>query len=99
LLGLLGTTQAQQPTDDEVGMQDAEALAKQEREREQRSTELAGQYMTRLAEVTTLADLQRIGGEMTPAVKQRFVGKDLARVRKAYADRLADLKNGGRIDA
>src|SRR5262249_44431964 len=40
LLGLLGTTQAALPTEDEVGMQDAEALAKQERDREQRSAEL-----------------------------------------------------------
>jgi hypothetical protein len=95
LLGLLGATQAALPTEDEVGMQDAEALAKQGREREQRSAELAGQYLTRMGQTGTVAELQRIGGELTPAVKQRFVGKDLTRVRQAYADRLADLKANG----
>jgi hypothetical protein len=96
LLGLLGTTQATQPTDDEVGLRDAEALARQEREREQRSAELAGQYATRLREARTVAELQGIGGELTTAAKQRFAGKDLARVRRAYADRLADLKASDR---
>jgi hypothetical protein len=38
-----------------------------------------------------VAELQRFGGELTAAVKPRFVGKDLARVRRAYVDRLADL--------
>jgi hypothetical protein len=95
LLGLLGATQAAFPTDDEVGLQDAEALAKQEREREQHSAELAGQYLTRMGQSSTVVELQRIGGELTAAVKQRFVGKDLARVRQAYADRLADLKGNG----
>ena len=69
--------------------------AKQGREREQRSAELAGQYLTRMGQTGTVAELQRIGGELTPAVKQRFVGKDLTRVRQAYADRLADLKANG----
>ena len=84
--------------EDEVGLQDAEALAKHERDREQRSAELAGQYLTRLGQAGTAADLQRIGGELTPAVKQRFAGKDLARVRQAYADRLADLKASERAN-
>jgi hypothetical protein len=95
LLGLLGATQAALPTEDEVGLQDAEALAKQEREREQRSAELAGQFLMRMGQAGTTADLQRIGGELTSAVKQRFAGKDLTRVRQAYADRLADLKAKG----
>jgi hypothetical protein len=59
------------------------------------SVELAGQYLTRMGQTGAVAELQRIGGELTPAVKQRFVGKDLARVRQAYADRLADLKGNG----
>jgi hypothetical protein len=92
LLGLLGATQAALPTDDEVGLQDAEALAKQEREREQRSAVLAGQYLTRLNEAETVADLQQIAGELTPAAKARLMDKDLGRVRKVNADRLAKLR-------
>ena len=43
LLGLLGATQASAPSDDEVGVQDAEALARQEWEGRRRSAELTGE--------------------------------------------------------
>src|SRR5262249_33175210 len=92
LLGLLGPTQAALPTDDEVGIQDAEALARQEAEHAQRSAELAAEYTTRFTLAGTVAELQRVGGELTPAVKATFVGKDLARVRSAYGQRLPKLK-------
>jgi hypothetical protein len=92
LLGLLGTTQAAPPTDTEVGLQDAEALAREERERGQRSAELAGQYTSRMTNATTIAELQQIGGELKPAVKKQFVAKDLARVRNVYVGRLANLR-------
>jgi hypothetical protein len=92
LLGLLGPTQAALPTDEEVGIQDAEALARQEAEHALRSAELAAGYTTRFALATTVIELQRIGGELTPAVKATLVGKDLARVRGAYAQRLLKLK-------
>jgi hypothetical protein len=92
LLGLLGTTQAAPPTDDEVGIQDADALARQEREHAQRSADLAGQYAARMGEAATLADLQRLASELTPAVKVQLVANDLSRVRGVYADRLARLK-------
>jgi energy-coupling factor transporter ATP-binding protein EcfA2 len=92
LLGLLGATQAALPTEEEVGIQDAEALARQEREQTQRSAELAGQFTTRMTQASTVADLQRVGAELTPAVKQRFVAKDLERVRTTYSQRLAKLR-------
>jgi hypothetical protein len=92
LLGLLGTTQAALPTEDEVGEQDAEALSHQEAERGRHSTELAGQYTTRMTQAGTIAELQQIGGELTPAVKKQFSAKDLARVRSVYVDRLANLR-------
>jgi hypothetical protein len=91
LLGLLGTTQAAPPTEAEVGIQDAEALARHDRERGQRSAELAGQYTTRLTQAGTITELQRIGGELT-GVKQQLLAKDLARVRRVYGDRLANLR-------
>jgi hypothetical protein len=92
LLGLLGTTQAAVPTDEEVGVLDAEALARQEAERAQRSGELAAAYTTQFAEADTVAGLKLVGRELTAALKQRFVPKDLERVRRAYAHRLAQLK-------
>ena len=92
LLGLLGTTQAALPTDDEVGVQDAEALARQEKEQMQRSAALAEGFTTRLKQAGTVADLQRIGGELTTAVKAQLTAPDLTRVRKVYSDRLGSLK-------
>jgi hypothetical protein len=92
LLGLLGTTQAALLTDEEVGVQDAEALARQEKEHVQRSEELAGKYTARLLRTETLAELQQIGGELTAAVKSRLAAPDLARVRKVYGERLAALR-------
>ena len=92
LLGLLGATQASPPTDDEVGVQDAEALARQDAERGRRSAEMTGEYTGRFALAETVAELQRIGGELKPAVKARLTPKDLDRVRRAYARRLATLQ-------
>ena len=92
LLGLLGSTQASAPSDDEVGVQDAEALARQEWEGRRRSAELTGEYTERFALAETVAELQRIGGELKPAVKAQLAAKDLERVRRAYATRLAALQ-------
>src|SRR5262249_38328766 len=58
LLGLLGATQAAMPTDDEVGQQDAEALARQEVQQLERSAELAAAYTTRIVSAETVVALQ-----------------------------------------
>src|SRR5947209_7936116 len=92
LLGLLGTTQAASPTDDEVGVQDAEALARREWEQTRRSAEMATEYTGRFALAESVAELHRIGGELKPGVKARLTDKDLERVRRAYATRLAALQ-------
>jgi hypothetical protein len=92
LLGLLGPTQAAVPSDDEVGQRDAEALARQELEREQRSAEMAAQFTAGFGLADGVAALERIGKELTPRVKGQLTAKDLARVRKAYAVRLGQLK-------
>ena len=92
LLGLLGMEQVAIPSDDEVGIQDADALARQERERELQSAELAEQYTARFTLAESVAELEKIGKELTPAVKKQFMPVDLERVRSAYADRLAKLK-------
>src|SRR5262249_23100945 len=88
LLGLLGTKQAALPTDDEVGRQDAEALGRAEQEQAERSAELAAEYTAHFEQAETVGGLERIGKELTAAVKAKLTGKDLARVRRAYATRL-----------
>ncbi len=73
-------------------MQDAEALARQEWEERRRSAELTSEYTERFALAETITELQRIGGELRPAVKAQLAAKDLERVRRAYATRLAALQ-------
>ena len=79
-------------SDDEVGVQDAEALARRDWERTRRSAEAATEYTGRFALAESVAELHRIGGELQPAVKARLTAKDLERVRRAYATRLAALQ-------
>jgi hypothetical protein len=69
LLGLLGSTQAALPSEEEVGVQDAEALTRQEAECGRRSADLTGEYTGRFGQADTVGALQRIGGELKPAVK------------------------------
>jgi hypothetical protein len=92
LLGLLGTKQAPVPNDDEVAMQDAEALERQQEERERRSAELAAEYAARFAGAKTGEELRRVGQQLTAEVKARLVAQDLERVRHIYGNRLAGLK-------
>lgn len=50
LLPLLAQTQVAAPSEDEVGLQDAEALAREEAERARQSAELAEEYMGRFGD-------------------------------------------------
>jgi hypothetical protein len=92
LLGLLGPTQAALPSDDEVGIQDAEALAREEAEQTQRSAELAAEYTGRFQQAGSVGELQRLAAELTAAVKATLVPEDLAQIRRAYGSRLVKLK-------
>ena len=92
LLGLLGTTQAAPPLEDEVGQQDAAALARQENERAERAAELASLYTTRFGQAECIAQLEGIAKELTTKVKAELGSKDLAQVRRAYAVRVGQLK-------
>jgi hypothetical protein len=92
LLGLLGTTHAAVPSDDEVGRHDAEALERQEMARGERSQEVAEEFQERFGQAEGAGELQRIAAEMTAEVKGLLLPKDLERTRRAYAARLARLK-------
>jgi hypothetical protein len=92
LLGLLGPTQAAPPCDDEVARHDAEALERQELDRQERSAALAAEYGTRFALADDVGALERVVRELTPAVKSMLEGKDLARLRRAYATRAGQLR-------
>jgi hypothetical protein len=92
LLGLLGAKQAPVPSDDEVALQDAEALERREQERVRRSAEVATDYAARIASAESAGDLREVGTKLTPEVKATLVLQDLERVRALYAKRLAAFK-------
>src|SRR5262249_15824303 len=103
LLGLLGPTQVALPGDDEVSKRDAEALARQESQRQRRSQALAKEHVERFGAAETMAALQEAGQKLTEAVKKQFLPGDLERVRQAYSARQGQLQkatsNGATQDA
>jgi hypothetical protein len=84
LLGLLGTTQAQVPTEAEAGTQDAEALERQERERETRSKELLEEFGARFSLARSGAEVEEIAKRITPEIKRLMVPADVMAVRLLY---------------
>ena len=80
------------PTDDEIGIEDAETLEREEKGRQQRLAALARRYTTRFIQAGTVAELQQIGGELTSTVKRQLAAADLTRIRTSYADHLVSLK-------
>lgn len=94
LLGLLGDKQAQMATGDESAALDAEAIAKQERDRERESQELLRQLSARIDLAATYDDLKAIGKEITPQTKARMLPADVATLRDKYQGREATLKWG-----
>lgn len=92
LMGLLGDTQAQLPSEEDTGAQDAEAMASAERDKANASAELARRYIARFELAENRAELTAISKELSPAVKKSFTTVDLAKVRAAYAAREQQLK-------
>jgi hypothetical protein len=99
LLPLLGPSQVAAPSEDEVGMQDAEALARDETEKARQSVDLAEEYMKRFGDADGAEVLQGIGRELTPGVKARLTAGDLVRVRQAFTVRLAQLQSANGVPA
>ncbi len=91
-MGLLGTKQAAVPSDDEVALQDAEALERREQKRLRRSGEVTTEYAARIAAAESASELRQVGERLTPEVKGQLVLKDLERVRALYGKRLATFK-------
>ena len=91
LLGLLGSKQAEVPSDDEVRLLDAEALARAEAEAERQSTDLALRWSERFRGAGTLVQLQAMGQELTAETKAKLQPADLEQVRRAYGTRQGEL--------
>jgi hypothetical protein len=91
LLGLLGANQAQVETEDQTAVKDAEALAKLEAAKEEKSQELLREFSARIDLAKTVEDLKGIGKEITPAKKADMLPSDVATLREKYQAREAHL--------
>ena len=92
LLGLLGGTQAWLPSDEEVGLHDAEALARAEADRERQSAEMVGHWTEQFRGAASANQLQALAQELTAPIKARLTAADLERVRRAYGSRQSELQ-------
>jgi hypothetical protein len=91
LLGLLGHTQAQIKTSDEVANDDAEAIEQADHAMKTASEELARTFAARIELADTATALKKIGDSITPQIKARMLPADLASVREKYQRRLSAL--------
>jgi hypothetical protein len=94
LMGLLGDTQARIATSDEDAATDAEALAKQEHEREGQSGEHLRKFTARITLADTAETLKAIGKEITPQLKSQMLPADVAALREKYQEREQQLRGG-----
>lgn len=96
LLGLLGDTQAHIETEDESSAKDAEAIAKQDKEREAQSAEHLRQFTARIALTNTAEELKALGKQITPQLKSQMLPADVSTLREKYQEREGQVKvNGG----
>lgn len=94
LLHLLGDTQAQTPSEEETGAQDAEAMAAQERSRERESTDALSRFTAKLMLASSTDEVKTVGKEITPAVKKTMLPAHVSALRDAYLEAEQRVKNG-----
>ena len=92
LLGLLGGQQARVQTDEEVGMQDSEALAEEERRKAARSQELLHEWTAKLMAAKTIQQVEAVSKQITPAVKRDMRSEHVAALRDEYLKALQRAK-------
>ena len=93
LLGLLGATQAQMETGDQVAAKDAEGIANEEADRQIQSQDLLREWSAKIDLAKDAASLKAIGKEITPQLKARMLPQDVAALREKYQTREKSLPN------
>jgi hypothetical protein len=91
LLWLLGESQAKIATDEETAMQDGEALAEQERNREMTSAKLLEEWSAKVSLCKDAAELKALGKQITPQLKAQMLPSDVAALREKYQSKDAAL--------
>ena len=84
LLGLLGSTQGKVQAEDDAAQQDAEALAQEDRARSHESGEKRREFQARFELAKAFQEVEKIGKEITPALKKAMLAEDVAALLDAY---------------
>lgn len=95
ILGLLGTVQAQMASTDSAAAVDAEALAEEERKREEESAVLLKQWSAKIDLVSNSNELIAIGKSITPQVKAKMTTADVSTLRAKYLEAEGKFPKGG----
>lgn len=92
LLGLLGATQAQMETLDQVAAKDAERLIFEETNRMALSQDLLREWSAKIDLVTNSSELVEVGKKITPQLKAQMLPADVAILREKYQTRDLTLR-------
>lgn len=98
LLGLLGATQAHINTSDETAVQDAEAIAEQDRQREAGSAAMLEELSAKIMLCKSTDDLKAVGKQITPQLKAQMLPPDVSKLREKYQEKEAALSGVARRD-
>jgi len=91
LMGLLGDTQATVKTEDEVAMQDAEAVAMDEGEKAEHSATVFRKFKARMDACDTKAELKKVANDLTPDIKKTMLSSDVVALREHWSELEAKL--------
>lgn len=92
IMGLLGGTQARIESEEETAAKDAEAIANQERERVAKSADLLRTMSAKIDLAPTVAELKKVGKEITAPLKAQMTTADVAALRAKYLERETAIK-------
>jgi hypothetical protein len=94
LLGLLGDKQAQVKSEDEVGSQDAEALAVADAEKERKSAEHLRRIKAKFDAADTADQVATIAKDITAELKKEMTAQHVAELREKWEEATGRVKKG-----
>ena len=93
LLGLLGSEQAQLQGEDDAAQQDAEVLARQDREKAQRSKELLKEFSAKFDLAKSKEEAVALGKTITPEIKRQMLTADVEALKTKWDEVVTQLKS------
>jgi len=95
LMALLGGTQAQLQSEDEAALQDSEAIAKAEREKDIASQNTRERFVARFRLADSKEAAEAVGKEITASIKKDMAPADVTAMKVAYLEAVERIKKTG----